>query len=100
MTTHKAQAFISVLPNPSHAFAESQGSEIPSLKNCDTDLKETEWDGVDWKHLAQDRAVVKGSEPPGYTMYGEFLAYLMNHTLFKQGFANGVRYNLDTELYI
>ena len=62
-TTHNAQHFISVLPNPSHAFAESQGSEVPSLKNSDTDLKETEWDGVDWKHLAQGRTVVKGSEP-------------------------------------
>lgn len=61
-TTHNTQDFISVLPNLSHVFAESQGSELPTLKNGDTDLKETEWDGVDWKHLAQDRAVVNGAE--------------------------------------
>jgi hypothetical protein len=47
----------------------------------------TEWDGVDWKHLAQDMAVVNGNEPSGYTMCGEFLAYVMNHPLLKQGFA-------------
>jgi hypothetical protein len=48
--THNAQAFISVLPNTSRAFPE------PTLRNTDIDLKEREWDGVDWKHLAQDRA--------------------------------------------
>jgi hypothetical protein len=74
------------MSNPSHAFAESQVSKVQSLKNSDTDLKETEWDGVDWKHLAQDRADVNGSEPSGYTMCGEFLAYTMKHPLLKQGF--------------
>ena len=86
-TTHNAQAFINVMSNPSHAFAESQVSEAPSLKNGDKDLKETKWDGVDWKYLAQDRAVANSSKPSGYTMCREFLAYVMNHPLLKQGFA-------------
>jgi hypothetical protein len=46
------------------------------LKNGDTDLKETEWDGVDWKHLAQDRAIVKGTEN-----------LLLREEILKQGFA-------------
>jgi hypothetical protein len=64
-----------------------KGSEVPSLKNSDTDLKKTEGDGVDWKHLAQDWAVVNGSEPSGYAICGEFLAYMMKHPLLKQGIA-------------
>jgi hypothetical protein len=87
ITRHNAQASIGVLPNPSQDFAKSQGSEVTSLKNSDTDLKETEWDGVDWKHLAQNRAVVNGSEPSSYTMCRNFLAYVMNYPRLKQGFA-------------
>jgi hypothetical protein len=57
------------------------------LKNSDTGTQETEWDGVDWKHLALNRAVVNGSEPSGYKMCGEFLAYVMKYPRLKQGFA-------------
>jgi hypothetical protein len=60
------------------------------VDNIKMDLREREWDGMDWIHLVQDRdqwrALCKhGNEPSGSIKCWEVLEWLLNLQLLRKG---------------
>jgi hypothetical protein len=46
------------------------------MVNIKIGLKEIEWKGVEWLHLAQDEVQGRGKEPSGFIKCSGFLYYL------------------------